>query len=57
MTMKASENTKIDLAMIAKKPFNSYNDYMTCMFAVVNDSMDTYIEENGVPKENSTQNN
>lgn len=45
MTMKASENTKIDLAMIAKKPFNSYNDYMTCMFAVVNDSMDTYIEE------------
>ena len=45
MTMKASENTKIDLAAIAKKPFNSYNDYMTCMFAVVNDSMDAYIEE------------
>ncbi len=45
MTMKASEKTKNDLAEISKKPFDSYNDYMACMFAIVNDSMDVYIEE------------
>ena len=29
---------------IAKMPFANYNEYMACMFATVNDSMDTYIE-------------
>ena len=28
---------------IAKMPFANYNEYMACMFATVNDSMDTYI--------------
>ena len=32
------------MAEIAKQPFLNYNEYMACMFATVNDSMDAYIE-------------
>ena len=28
-----------------KRPFDSYDNYMSCMFAVVNESIDVYIEE------------
>lgn len=30
---------------LEKRPFDSYDDYMACMFAVVNESIDVYIEE------------
>ena len=36
---------KFDIKAIEKQPYTSYNDYMACMFAAVNDSMDAYIEE------------
>ena len=32
------------MAEISKQPFLNYNEYMACMFATVNDSMDAYIE-------------
>lgn len=37
-------NVKMKKQDIEKQPFDSYNNYMACMFATVNDSMDTYIE-------------
>ncbi len=36
---------KFDVEAIEKQPYTSYNEYMSCMFAAVNDSMDAYIEE------------
>ena len=37
-------NVKVKKEDIEKQPFDSYNNYMACMFATVNDSIDTYIE-------------
>ena len=31
------------MAEIAKQPFLNYNEYMACMFATVNDSMDVVV--------------
>ncbi|MGN0343796.1 MAG: ATP-binding protein [Lachnospiraceae bacterium] len=35
---------KFEKKDIEKMPFTSYNEYMACMFATINDSMDAYIE-------------
>ena len=35
---------KIGKEEISRMPFANYNEYMACMFATVNDSMDAYIE-------------
>lgn len=43
--MSANKKHKLDVEAIEKQPYTSYNEYMSCMFAAVNDSMDAYIEE------------
>ncbi|MDD6038860.1 MAG: hypothetical protein PUD20_08720, partial [bacterium] len=43
--MSTNKKMKISVDEIAKQPYDNYNDYMSCLFAVVNDSMDVYIED------------